>query len=78
MFPLEVSQTEDDVVGVGDGDAQALQEPGQEVGPLTEGRLLGRVVGGEREADVNLQRRKMEVVEEVALALNGKRKKKIN
>jgi len=44
VFPLEVSEAEDNVVGVGDGDAQALQEQAEKIGSPAEARLLGGVV----------------------------------
>jgi hypothetical protein len=69
VLALEVGEPEDDVVGVGDGDAEALQEEAEEVGPPVATGLVGRVVRREREADVNFERREVKVVEKVFLAL---------
>ena len=69
MLALEVGEAENDVVGVGDGHAEALQEEAEEVGPAR--WVLGRLVGGQREAEVQLEWRHVQDVIEVLATLGG-------
>ena len=68
MLSFKVGQAEDDVVSVSDGNAQALEEEAEEVGPSIPGLDRG-VVRGQGEADMNFERREMQKIKEVFLAL---------
>jgi hypothetical protein len=65
MLALKVRQPEDDIVAVRDGDPEALEQEHDEVGAARGRTIAARVVRGEREAHVDLERREVEIVVEV-------------
>ena len=73
VLPLKVGKPEDDVIAVSDGDAEALDQMLDEIGApvasMTADSLSSSIVRCQRETDVDLERRQMEVVIEVLLPL---------
>jgi hypothetical protein len=65
MLALKVRQPEHDIVAVCDGDPEALEQEHDEVGAARGRAVAARVVGGEREAHVDLEGREVEIVVEV-------------
>jgi len=68
VLSFKVGQAEDNVISIGDSNAQALEEEAKEVRPSISG-LDRRVVRCQGEADMNFERRQMQKIEEVFLTL---------
>ena len=65
MLALKVRQPKDDIVAVRDGDPEALEQEHDEVGAARGRAIAARVVRGQREAHVDLERREVEIVVKV-------------